>query len=55
MTLIWVWLLYCFLGVVIFTALFLWAVRTGQFRDQERARRLPLLHPPEEEEGNASR
>jgi len=49
MALILAWLLYCLLGVVIFAALFLWAVRNGQFRDQERARHLPLLHPPERE------
>ncbi len=42
-----VWILYSALGVGIFVALFLWAVRTGQFRDQDRARRLPLEHPPE--------
>ncbi len=42
MALILAWLLYCLLGVVIFAVLFLWAVRNGQFRDQERARHLPL-------------
>jgi cbb3-type cytochrome oxidase maturation protein len=54
MTLIWVWLLYCFLGLIIFAVLFLWAIRAGQFRDQERAGRLPLLHPPEREKDDAS-
>ena len=50
MTLVTVWLLYSALGIVIFAALFLWAVRAGQFRDQERARHLPLQHPPDVDE-----
>jgi len=50
MTLVTVWLLYSALGVAIFAALFLWAVRAGQFRDQDRARHLPLNHPPDENE-----
>ena len=49
MTLVTMWLLYSALGAAIFVALFLWAIRAGQFRDQDRARRLPLQHPPEEE------
>ena len=47
MDLLVVWICYSVLGIVIFVGLFLWAVRTGQFRDQERARHLPLQHPPE--------
>jgi cbb3-type cytochrome oxidase maturation protein len=50
MTLAMMWLLYSGICVAIFAALFLWAIRAGQFRDQDRARRLPLHHPPEEEE-----
>jgi len=44
-----IWILYAVVGVTIFSLLFLWAVRTGQFRDQERARYLPLEHPREAE------
>ena len=36
------WILYGFLGIAIFSLLFLWAVRNRQFSDQERARYLPL-------------
>jgi nitrogen fixation-related uncharacterized protein len=35
-------LLYVSLGVVASVVLFFWAVRTDQFRDQQRARYLPL-------------
>ncbi len=48
MDLLIVWICYSVLGIFIFIGLFLWAVRTGQFRDQERARHLPLQHPPEQ-------
>jgi cbb3-type cytochrome oxidase maturation protein len=36
------WILYAAFGVTLFALLFLWAVRSGQFRDQDRARYLPL-------------
>ena len=41
------WVLYAVIGVSVFSAVFLWAVRAGQFRDQDRARYLPLQSPPE--------
>jgi|WetSurMetagenome_2_1015567.scaffolds.fasta_scaffold1433976_2 cbb3-type cytochrome oxidase maturation protein len=47
MSLITLWILYSLLCIGLFTVLFLWAIRAGQFRDQERARRLALLYPPE--------
>ena len=50
MTLLTLWILYAVLGITIFIVLFLWAVRAGQFRDQDRARRLPLQHPPQDDE-----
>lgn len=37
---------YMFLGVLLAVAVLIWAVRNGQFKDQQRARYLPL-------EGNA--
>ena len=36
------WILYAVFGVSLFALIFLWAVRAGQFRDQDRARHLPL-------------
>ena len=36
------WILYTVFGVGFFSMLFIWAVRTRQFTDQERARYLPL-------------
>ena len=44
-----IWILYSAFGVTVFALVFLWAVRTGQFRDQDRARYLPL-----EKAGDAS-
>ena len=40
---------YMVAGFVISLIVFLWAMRHGQFRDQERARFLPLLGEPEAE------
>ncbi|HEX3000558.1 MAG TPA: cbb3-type cytochrome oxidase assembly protein CcoS [Armatimonadota bacterium] len=42
MTLLDVWLGYTAIGVMIFSILFAWAVRNGQFADMERARRIAL-------------
>ncbi|MBI3948439.1 MAG: cbb3-type cytochrome oxidase assembly protein [Armatimonadetes bacterium] len=42
MTLILCWTLYALLATALFSAFFLWAVRAGQFADQDRARYLPL-------------
>ena len=39
------WLLYSAFGVTIFSLIFVWAVRTRQFSDQERARHMALLEP----------
>jgi cbb3-type cytochrome oxidase maturation protein len=47
MGLLTMWILSTVVGIIIFSVLFLWAVRSGQFRDQQRARRLPLERPPE--------
>jgi cbb3-type cytochrome oxidase maturation protein len=38
-----VFLLYLLAGIVLCAAVFSWAVVSGQFRDQERARYLPLF------------
>ena len=38
---------YMLIGFVISLVVFLWALRHGQFRDQERARFLPLHGEPE--------
>lgn len=51
MSLLVMWVIYAALGIAIFVVLFLWAVRTGQFRDQDRARHLPLWRPPQEDDG----
>ncbi len=40
------WILYAVVGIILFSAVFFWAARAGQFRDQDRARYLPL-HCPE--------
>jgi cbb3-type cytochrome oxidase maturation protein len=45
MDLLTIWILYAIIGLTLFSALFVWAVRSGQFRDQQRARRLPLECP----------
>ncbi len=42
------WLLYLAFGVTVFSLIFIWAVRTRQFSDQERARHLALLSPKQE-------
>ncbi len=52
MDLLTIWILYAIIGVTLFSGLFVWAVRSGQFRDQQRARRLPLECP--ESDGNAA-
>jgi cbb3-type cytochrome oxidase maturation protein len=40
------YLAYVLVSLAATTALFLWAVRSGQFRDQQRARFLPLAGEP---------
>jgi cbb3-type cytochrome oxidase maturation protein len=44
MDLLTIWVLYAIIGIVLFSLLFVWAVRAGQFGDQQRARHLPLEH-----------
>lgn len=40
------WLLYTAFGLAVFCLVFLWAVRTQQFRGQDEARYLPLADAP---------
>jgi len=42
MALLVMWLVYAAFGVIVFSLIFLWAVRAGQFSDQQRARYLAL-------------
>ena len=42
MTFVDVWIIYAIFGSVAFCAVFVWAVRTGQFSDLDRARYLAL-------------
>jgi nitrogen fixation-related uncharacterized protein len=45
MTLLVMWTTYAIFGVIVYSAVFLWAVRTRQFSSEEQARRLPLECP----------
>jgi cbb3-type cytochrome oxidase maturation protein len=55
MTLLAMWLLYTFFGVSFFSLIFIWAVRTRQFSDPQRAARLVLEDlPPAEDSPPAS-
>jgi nitrogen fixation-related uncharacterized protein len=45
MTLLVMWTTYAVFGVIVYSAVFLWAVRTRQFSSEEQARRLPLECP----------
>jgi len=45
MTLLVMWTTYAVFGVIVYSAVFLWAVRTRQFSSEERARNLPLQCP----------
>jgi len=45
MTLLVMWTTYAVFGVIVYSAVFLWAVRTRQFSSEDRARRLPLDCP----------
>jgi len=42
MTLLVMWTTYAVFGVLVYSAVFLWAVRTRQFSSEDHARRLPL-------------
>lgn len=46
---------YIIIGVSISLLVFLWAVKTGQFRDQQRARFLPLRDEPDHGSAKVSR
>lgn len=50
MTLLAMWIFYTAFGVTFFSAVFLWAVRTGQFTSQDRARFMPLADLPAADE-----
>ncbi len=41
------WILFMIVGLTISMWVFYWAVRKGQFEEQDRAKYLPLLHPPQ--------
>ena len=47
MTFVEVWIGYSTIGVLVFSAVFLWAVRARQFSDLDRAGRIPLRSPDE--------
>ncbi len=49
MGLLTMWIFSTAVGIITFSVLFLWAVRSGQFREQERARHLPLEPPPDDD------
>ncbi len=54
-TLLTLWIVFGCLGFLGMAAALLWAVRSGQFAHQDRARRLALeSHVPDEEEGHRS-
>jgi len=56
-TFLFMWLGFLVLMICVIAAFFLWAVRSGQFSDQDRARYLPLTSgiPPAEGSGPGSR
>lgn len=47
-------ILYTIAVIVLLVAALLWAIRSGQFKQQERARRLPLNGDAAEEAGSPS-
>jgi len=49
LSLLLIWVVYTAIATGFVSVVFIWAVRSGQFGDSERARRLPLV-----EEGDAS-
>ena len=55
MTFLEVWVGYAFVGVLVFSFMFTWAVRTGQFSGLDRARHLALraAEPIEDSEGTS--
>jgi cbb3-type cytochrome oxidase maturation protein len=40
------WILFMLVGLTVTMWIFIWAVKRGQFDDQDRARYLPLLSEP---------
>jgi len=52
-TLLTLWIVFSCIGFIAMAIALLWAVRSGQFSRQDRARHLALeSHVPEEEEGS---
>ena len=49
MTFLEVWVAYAVVGVTVFSAVFVWAVRNRQFTDFDRARYIALRDQPEAE------
>ena len=51
-----IWILFTAIGLAAMIAALVWAVRSRQFSDQERARHLPLESgiPPDEEKRDAA-
>lgn len=40
------WIVYAMLGLIAAAAIFIWAVKSGQFAEQDRARFIPLRDDP---------
>jgi len=55
MTIVTMWLAYAALATPVFAGVFLWALRCGQFRGQDRARGLALEATPAVEPGPMDR
>ncbi len=41
------WILFMIVGLTVSMWIFYWAVRKGQFEEQDRAKYLPLINPPQ--------
>ena len=48
-------IIYIVIGMILAVSLFLWALKNGQFRDQQRARFLPLYGAPKRAPVKASK
>ncbi|MBI2842323.1 MAG: cbb3-type cytochrome oxidase assembly protein CcoS [Armatimonadetes bacterium] len=55
MTFIKIWIGYAVVGIAIFSAVFLWAVRNGQFTDFDRARYIAIKDVPPGDTDNQDR
>ncbi len=49
------WILFMIVGLSLSMWIFYWAVKRGQFEEQERAKYLPLANPPIESEIQTNR